>query len=127
MRRKTRKAINLTAKHAALALQMLIEDGKIAARDVTAALKRREQMVRDLRAKLASLGEEAGAIVRGASKDAAKTRRRLTRAQKTARQAQGRYMAAVRRLSKGAKARIKAIRAESGVEAAIRAAQKMTR
>jgi hypothetical protein len=127
MRRKTRKAVNLTAQHAALALQMLIEDGKIAARDVTAALRRREKMVRDLRAKLASLGEEAGAIVRAASKDAAKTRRRLTRAQKTARQAQGRYMAAVRRLSRGAKAKIKAIRAESGVDAAIKAAQKMAR
>jgi hypothetical protein len=32
MRRKTRKALDLTAHHAALALQMLLDDGKIAAR-----------------------------------------------------------------------------------------------
>jgi hypothetical protein len=127
MRRKTRKAVNLTSHHAALALQMLIEDGKIAARDVVAALKRREKMVRDLRDKLASLGEDAGKLVRMASKDAKKTRQRLTRAQRIARQAQGRYMAAVRRLSKSARAKVKAIRSESGVDAAIRAAQKMAR
>src|SRR5262245_46325794 len=127
MRRKTRKAVQLTTQHAALALQMLIEDGKIAARDVAAALQRRERIVRELRAKLASLGDDAGRFVRAASKDVQKTRRRLTRAQKTARQAQGRYMAAIRSLSKSARARVKAIRVESGVDAAIRAAQKMGR
>ena len=84
-------------------------------------------MVRDLRDKLASLGEDAGKLVRMASKDAKKSRQRLTRAQRIARQAQGRYMAAVRRLSKSARAKIKAIRSESGVDAAIRAAQKMPR
>jgi ParB-like chromosome segregation protein Spo0J len=127
MRRKTRKAVNLTAHHAALALQMLIEDGKIAARDVAAALQRRERMVQELRDKLASLGEDAGRLVRTASRDARKTRQRLTRAQKTARQAQGRYMSAVRSLSKTARAKVKAIRVESGVDAAIRAAQKLAR
>jgi hypothetical protein len=125
MRRKTRKALDLTAHHAALALQMLIEDGKIAARDVAAALKRREQMVRELRAKLASLGEDAGKLGRAALGDTKIRRQRLTRAQRVARQAQGRYMAAIRRLSKTARAKVKAVRVESGVDAAIRAARKM--
>ena len=34
-----------------MALQMLVEDGKIAAKDVTAALKRREKIIRELRAR----------------------------------------------------------------------------
>jgi len=127
MRRKTRKALDLTAHHAALALQMLIEDGKIAARDVAAALKRREQMVRELRAKLASLGEDAGKLGRAALGDAKTRRQRLTQAQRVARQAQGRYMAAIRSLSKAARAKVKAVREESGVDAAIRAARKMAR
>jgi hypothetical protein len=127
MRRKTRKALDLTAHHAALALQMLIEDGKIAARDVAAALKRREQMVRELRAKLASLGEDAGKLGREALGDSKTRRQRLTQAQRVARQAQGRYMAAIRRLSKAARAKVKAVRVESGVDAAIRAARKMAR
>ena len=127
MRRKTRKALDLTAHHAALALQMLIEDGKIAARDVAAALKRREQMVRELRAKLASLGEDAGKLGRAALGKAKTRRQRLTQAQRVARQAQGRYMGAIRRLSKSARAKVKAVRAESGVDAAIRAARKMAR
>jgi hypothetical protein len=125
MRRKTRKALDLTAHHAALALQMLIEDGKIAARDVAAALKRREQMVRELRAKLASLGVDAGKLGRAALGDTKTRRQRLTQAQRVARQAQGRYMAAIRRLSKTARAKVKAVREESGVDAAIRAARKM--
>jgi hypothetical protein len=127
MRRKTRKALDLTAHHAALALQMLIEDGKIAARDVAAALKRREQMVRELRAKLASLGVDAGKLGRAALGDTKTRRQRLTQAQRVARQAQGRYMAAIRRLSKTARAKVKAVREESGVDAAIRAARKMAR
>ncbi len=125
MRRKTRKALDLTAHHAALALQMLLDDGKIAARDVVSALKRREQMVRDLRARLASLEEDAGRLIRTAPARARKTRQRLTRAQRVARQAQGRYMAAIRRLSKSARAKVRAVRAESGVDAAIRLARKM--
>ena len=127
MRRKTRKALDLTAHHAALALQMLIEDGKIAARDVAAALKRREQIVRELRAKLASLGEDAGKLGRAALGDPKTRRQRLTQAQRVARQAQGRYMAAIRQLSKSARAEVKAVREESGVDAAIRAARKMAR
>ena len=56
------KALTLTAEHAAHALSLLIADGKIAARDVVNALNRREQMIRDLRSKLASL--EFGAVAK---------------------------------------------------------------
>jgi hypothetical protein len=128
VRQKTKKALKLSAHHAALALQMLVEDGKIAAKDVTAALKRREKTIRDLRARLSALGEDVAASVsKAAARKTPKARRAISRAQQTARRAQGRYLGAIRQLSKQARARVKAIRAKSGVDAAIRAAAKMAR
>jgi hypothetical protein len=127
MRKKTVNAVRLTGQHAAQALQMLMADGKIAARDVVAALRRREKTVRELRARLTALGEDVEAIVRTANGSARvkKARKQITRAQRTARQAQGRYMAAVRQLSKDARKKIKALRAKSGVDAAIREARRL--
>jgi len=131
VRRKTVKAVKLTGQHAAYALQMLIEDGKIASRDVLQALKRREKTVRELRARLIALGEDVSkAAVRAAnaangSPRVQRARRQITKAQRMARQAQGRYMAAVRKLSKDARKRIKAVRIKQGVEAAIREARRL--
>ena len=128
MRSKTKKAIRLSGHHAGLALQMLIDDGKIAAKDVTAALRKREKTIRELRARLTALGEDVAATVsRTAAREAPRARRAITRAQRTARQAQGRYLASIRKLSRQARVRVREIRAKSGVEAAIRAAMKMAR
>jgi hypothetical protein len=128
VRRKTKKTLRLSARHASLALQMLLEDGKIVAKDVTSALKRREKTIRDLRARLSALGEDvAASVAKTAAREGPKARRAISRAQRTARQAQGRYLGAIRRLSKQARARVRAIRAESGIDAAIRAAAKMTK
>ena len=127
MRKKTVKAVRLTGQHAAYALQMLIEDGKIASRDVVAALRRREKTVRELRARLIALGEDVSkAVVQAAgSPRVQRARKQITRAQRTARQAQGRYMAAVRKLSKDARKKVKEIRVKSGVDAAIREARRL--
>lgn len=133
MRRKTKKELRLTAQHAAYALQMLIQDGKVAAADVQRALQRREVMIRDLRDRLAALEGAAAPVVRSLARAgqremraaAPRARKAITRAQRIARQAQGRYLAAVRRLSKEARLKVREIRAKSGVEAAIRAARKM--
>jgi ABC-type phosphate transport system auxiliary subunit len=128
VRRKTVKAVQLTGQHAAYALQMLIEDGKIAGRDVVQALKRREKTVRELRARLTALGEDVSkSVVRAANGSARiqKARKQISKAQRTARQAQGRYMAAVRQLSKDARKKVKVIRAKSGVDAAIREARRL--
>jgi hypothetical protein len=123
VRRKTKKALKLSAEHAAAALHLLIEDGRIAAADVTKALKNREKMIRDLRARLETLAKAGRKAARRA---APKARKALSRAQATARRAQGRYMSAVRSLSKEARVRIRAIRKQSGVAAAIKAAKKLT-
>ncbi len=133
MRRKTKKALELSAHHAGMALQMLIEEGKIAAGDIARALKNREKMIKTLRAKLAELETAsrpaarkiASAGRKAVRRAAPRVRKAITQAQKTARQAQGRYMSAIRRLSAEAKSKIKEIRKQSGVDAAIRAAMKM--
>ncbi len=133
MRRKTKKALKLSAHHAGVALQMLMEEGKIAAGDVARALRNRERMIRELRARLAALETAARPVARrlasagrkAARRAAPRARKAITRAQRIARQAQGRYMAAVRRLSEDARVKIRQIRKESGVDAAIKAAMKM--
>lgn len=128
MRPKTKKALRLSAHHASLALQMLVDDGKIAAKDVTAALKRREKTIRELRARLTALGEDVAATVaKTAAREAPRARRAITSAQRKARQAQGRYLAAIRKLSRQARTKVRTIRAQSGVDAAIRAAAKMAK
>ncbi len=135
MRRRTKTALKLTARSAAVALQLLLEEGKIAAADVARALRNRERLIKDLRAKLAVLESAsvpvarriASAGRRAARRSAPRARKAITKAQRIARQAQGRYMAAVRRLSKDARARILQIRKESGVDAAIEAARKMAK
>ncbi|HSP93100.1 MAG TPA: hypothetical protein VLU06_01020 [Thermoanaerobaculia bacterium] len=133
MRRKTKKALKLSAHHAGIALQMLLEEGKIVASDVTRALSNREKMIKELRERLAALETAARPVARrvassarrAARRAAPRARKAITRAQRVARQAQGRYMAAVRRLSQDARVRIREIRKQSGVDAAIKAAMKM--
>ena len=59
-----------------------------------------------------------------ARRAAPKAKKAISRAQRIARQAQGRYMASVRRRSKDARLKVKAIRAQAGVDAAVKAAFK---
>jgi hypothetical protein len=135
MKRKTKKALKLTAHHAVIALNMLVQEGKIVAADIAGALKRREKLMKDLRAKLSSLEKASAPVARriaSAGRDAVRgakprARKAISRAQKTARRAQGRYMAAVRRLSEDARTKIREIRKQSGVDAAIKAALKMAK
>lgn len=132
LRRKTRTALNFSPEHAAHALHALIADGRIAASDVGAALKRREAMIRELRDNLAAL--ERGELKRfeKAGRKAArrvkrKGKRKMSAARRAALKLHGRYIGSVRTLPKAAKARLKAIRERAGVHAAIKAARKMAK
>ena len=135
MKRKTKKALKVTAHHAVIALNMLVQEGKIVAADIAGALKRREKLMQDLREKLSSLEKASAPVARrvaSAGRDAVRrarprARKAISRAQKVARRAQGRYMAAVRRLSEDARVKIREIRKQSGVDAAIKAATKMAK
>ncbi|MGH9368194.1 MAG: hypothetical protein ACRD3M_11030 [Thermoanaerobaculia bacterium] len=137
-RRRTRLPA-ITAEQARMALNILMTDGRIAAREVARALARREKLVRELRRRLAALGESAaGAVARAARKRPLpkltprrrravrrRARKAITRAQRVARQAQGRYLGAIRGLSETSRAKVREIRKSSGVKAAIAAAKKL--
>ncbi len=135
-RRKTAALPRISAEQARQALHVLVAEGRIAAREVTKALARREKLVRELKSRLTALGEDAvGAMERAArgagvspgTRRAVKRRARvaITAAQRAARQAQGRYLGAIRQLSKASRARIREIRKRQGVQAAIAAAKKL--
>jgi hypothetical protein len=131
LKRKTREALNLTAGHAARALHALIADGKLAARDVTTALKRRKKLIKELKDRLAAL--ESGAVPTTAQarkavpRKAARNKPRLSAATRAKYRQQGQYLAAIRGLSKQNRARIKSIRTRAGVGAAIKAAEELAR
>jgi hypothetical protein len=132
MRKRTKRtALNLSIQSAAHALSILVSEGKVAVRDVTSALRRREKVVSQLRAQLAALETglvDAGkAITARVSKGPRKARKRVSKAARAAWQAQGRYLGAVRRLSVPDRAKIKGIRAKSGVRAATAAAKRMAK
>ena len=131
MKRKTRTFLNLTADRAAHALHVLIADGKIAARDVTNALKRREQLIRDLRRRLVDLEHGAvSAVARTktvARRATRKPKRKMSAARRAALRLHGRYLGHIRTLPKKARARIRSIREAKGVHTAIAAARKMAK
>jgi hypothetical protein len=131
-RRKASALPGISADQARQALHILVAEGRIAAAEVSRALKRREKLVRELRARLSSLGEEVARAAREAApsrKTRAAVRRRaataITAAQRAARQAQGQYLGAIRRLSKASRAKVREIRKSDGVRAAIAAAKKL--
>jgi hypothetical protein len=140
MARWRRSSLPLSGDQARDALAVLVHDGKVAAGEVQKALKRHRHLVTDLRARLAALEEGAGKVGKRLFKDgpfpmalkAATTKRRVARKKPTISaatrkiyQQQGRYIAALRPLSKEQRAKVKAVREKSGVRTAIAAAKKM--
>jgi hypothetical protein len=138
MARRRRSSLALTPQQAQAALAVLVNDGKVAAAEVRNALKRHRHLVTDLRAKLAALEEGAGRVgkrlkasllsgrkARPARRRAARRKPKISAATRKIYQQQGRYMAALRNLSKEQRAKIKALRDKLGVRAAIAAAKGM--
>lgn len=128
---KRRRTSLLSPDRAAQAVSILIHEGKLKAQDVARALRRRERLIRELTGKLSSLGHEAsdaaGSLVGRRGPRAVKKPARISKAQRAARQAQGRYLGAIRRLSKANRVKVKAIREKAGVREAIAAAKKIAR
>lgn len=120
MKRKTRRtnpSLNITADRAAHVLHILIAEGKLTGKHVSDALKRREQLIHELRQRLDALeGGMASAVGR-------KPKRRMTATRRAALKLHGRYLGHIRTLPSSAKAKAKAIRKKAGVHAAIRAAR----
>lgn len=118
----------LSPAEAHAALRWLHALRKVKASDIAGALKHREQLVQEIKERLEQLGGEGFRFLRGLDGLRKRTRKAPKRASKAARaawRAQGRYMAAVRRLPKADRAKVKAIREKSGVRAAIAAAKRL--
>ena len=131
-KRNPRVLPRISAEEARQALHVLVAEGRIAGREVVKALARREKLVRELRQRLSSLGDDVVSAVSRAMPTASERKafrkgagKAITAAQRAARQAQGQYLGAIRQLSKASRAKVKAIRKSSGVKAAIAAARKM--
>jgi hypothetical protein len=140
--RRRRSSFSVTAEQAHQALSFLMHEGKIAASEVRKALSNRERLIREIKERMVQLGVEglaAGKTVRrravkalrAAEKESRparkRARREITAATRKLYRLQGKYMSALRPLSKEARAGIKAIREKSGIDAAIKAAKKMAR
>jgi hypothetical protein len=128
-RRNIRKTLQIGANDAKRALRALMKEGRVTMRDVERVLGRFDKRIAELRRELAELTGETVAYARKAGRRGAgaarRAGRRLSRQARANLQLQGKYMASVRRLPKMARAKIKAIRKNSGVKAAIAAAKKM--
>jgi hypothetical protein len=131
-RTKNRKAPfpKLAERQALVTLRWLHALGKVTSKDIADALRHRDRLVAQIRAKLEALGGEGASFLSIASfrKRVPRTRpKRVSAAGRAAWKAQGRYMAAVRGLPRSARAKVRAVRAESGVSAAIAAAKRLAK
>jgi hypothetical protein len=137
---KRRKSLaSLSQEQAHQALTFLVQEGKLAAGAVQKALDNRERLIREIRERLVKLGVESVRMAERAGKTAGKELRKAEKRSRPARKRavyaatrdalkdQGQYLVAIRQLSKAARKEIKAIRAKSGVGAAIAAAKRMAK
>jgi len=135
-KRKNAPFPRLTAADAHTALRWLHATGVVTAKQIAGALKKRQELVSEIKARLkelASLQALGGDSARFVTSSAAlrrPTRRRHRKATAkavAAWRAQGRYLAAVRLLSKTARLKVKKIREAKGVGMAIAAAKRMAK
>ena len=130
--------MKLTPGQSHYVLGVLLSSGRLREGHVRTALKNREEEIRALRERLASLEQlsaAAGGAPRGRRRRAARAARvarRVRRAPLSARvralrRLQGKYMGYVRRLKAGEKAKVRAVREKQGMGAAIKLAQSLAK
>jgi hypothetical protein len=130
VKRVARKARfpRISAEEAHAALKWLHALGKVSSRQIVDALRGRDRLVTEIKARLEQLGGEGARFLNAASfsKPAPKRRaKRVSAAVRAARRTQGRYLGAVGRLSKADRVKVKTIREKKGVRAAIAAAKRL--
>ena len=125
--------IKLTPNQAHYVLNTLVAQGKVRDSQLRKTLGAREEEIRSLRERLASLealsaerAARGGRVrrARGKRRAAGKPRRRRAMSPRVLalRKQQGRYMGYVRRLKPAEKARVRSVREKQGIEAAIKLA-----
>jgi hypothetical protein len=128
--RRRQRFPDLSGNEAIAALRWLVARGTIRAAHITDALKRREQLVEEIKQRLELLGGEGLRFLRGPEgldrrPSSLRARKRVSAKARAAWKTQGRYLGAVRALSPANRAKVKAIREKSGVRAAITAAKNL--
>jgi hypothetical protein len=123
---------DITPDEAHAVLKWLVATKRLAASEVRTALRERNVLVEEIRAKLEALTDAGFGLIARAeslrSRASGKRGRKKASARAVAAwKAQGRYMAAVRRLPKAARAKVRAVRASKGVAAAVAAARRIAK
>ena len=121
--------MNLTPQQSHYVLKALMSEGRVRMSQVERALRGRDEEIRSLKERLASL-EAMGSDSGGGSRSRGRAarpgrRRRMSPRLRALRRLQGKYMGYVRRLKPAEKARVRAIREKQGMAAAIRLASSM--
>jgi hypothetical protein len=128
--RKKAQFPKLATQDALAALCWLHATGVVTAKQIAGAIRKREELVEEIRRRLEELGGKGARFLTSvaALRRAPMAKRRRRKASAKARaawKAQGRYLGAVRQLSAANRAKVKKIREAKGVRAAIRAARKV--
>jgi hypothetical protein len=113
------------------ALKWLVATKRISVREIRSALAKRDALIREIKTRLAALGGDGLRFLSPTSfrrpLGANRRHRKPSAKAQAVWRLQGRYMAAVRRLPKAARGKIKAIREKKGVLAATAAAKRAVR
>jgi hypothetical protein len=121
---------DLSHADAVSALKWLVATKRITVREIRGALRKRDQLVEEVRARLEALGGQGARFLTSVTalrRPARRRRRKVSAKARAARAAQGRYMAVVRALPKSARAKVAAIRKAKGVATGIAAAKRFAR
>jgi hypothetical protein len=120
----------LSHADAVSALKWLVTTKRITVHEIAGALRKRDELVREIRARLMALGGEGARFLTSVAalrRSTTRRRRRVSAKARAAWRAQGRYMAAVKMLPKAARAKVRAIRKAKSIEAAIAEARRIAR
>jgi len=74
LKRISRKSLRIGREQVAQALHLLVSEGKVAVREVYTVLKRRETLLRDIRERLAALGDDGLKLIASVRRSPAATR-----------------------------------------------------
>lgn len=141
---RRRSSLALSAEQAQQALALLIHEGRLATGEVLKAFHRREKLIREIKQRMAHLGvgglQLTTRLAKGASRKirAARKGPRPTRSPQPVRQRvspkrraamvrQGKYLAAIRRLSPQDRSKVKAVLKANGWSKAMAEAKRMTK
>jgi hypothetical protein len=120
----------LSERDAHSALRWLHATGNVTAKQIAGALRKRDELVAEIKARLEELGGEGARFLTSVAalrRTAPRGRRKVSAKARAAWAAQGRYMAVVRQLPETARAKVASIRKAKGVQAAIREAKRIAR